>query len=209
MSASKRRGRREAVGTFVPTDKNEMVKAKASVFIDYRNYHYYLEKHAWEIDWERFKKFLHRIFDVIEIYFYEGMASKAVFFHLHRRDSIQDFIDMKEEKKEYFNSLRQQGFKVRKKLIGRIYDERTKEYKLKCNFDVELTIDAIGTLDNYEVCVLCSGDGDFIKLIRYLKGKRKRVIVMAGEDRLSRGSKKAANQVIYLKNIKRDIEDTS
>lgn len=184
-------------------------KSKASVFIDYRNYYYYLEKHAWEIDWERFKKFLHRIFDVIEIYFYEGVLSKAVFFDLHPGASIQDFIYMKEKKKDYFNSLRQEGFKVRKKLIGRIYNARKKQYKHKCNFDVELTIDAINTLDNYEVCVLCSGDGDFIKLIKYLKGKRKRVIVIAGEDRFSMGSEKAANQVIYLKNIKRDIEDTS
>lgn len=179
------------------------------MFIDYRNYHYYLEKHAWEIDWERFKTFLDEMCDVVEVYYYDGVPSKAVFFDLHRWASMKDFIDMKEEKKSYFNSLRQEGFKVRKKIIGRIYNAREKQYKYKCNFDVELTIDAIDTLDNYEVCVLCSGDGDFIKLIKYLKGKRKRVIVIAGEDRLSMGSEKAANQVIYLKNIKRDIEDTS
>jgi len=179
------------------------------VFIDYRNYHYYLEKHAWEIDWERFKTFLDEMYDVVEVYYYDGMPSKAAFFDLHRWASMKDFIDMKEEKKSYFNSLRQKGFKVRRKLIGRIYDTRMRRYKHKCNFDVELTIDAIDSLDNYEVCVLCSGDGDFIKLIRYLKGKRKRVIVIAGKDRLSSGSEKAANQVIYLKNIKRDIEDTS
>lgn len=180
-------------------------KPKASVFVDYRNYYYYLDKHAWEIDWKRFKKFLEKMFDIVGIYYYEGIASKAVFFHLHRRASIQDFIYMKEEKKEHFNSLRQQGFKVRKKLIGRIYDKRKRKYKLKCNFDVELTIDALDALDNYEVCVLCSGDGDFIKLIKYLKGKHKKVIVMAGKDRLSSGSVKAASQVIYLRDIKSDV----
>jgi len=181
-------------------------KSKASVFIDYRNYHYYLKKHAWEIDWERFKTFLDEMCDVVEVYYYDGMPSKAMFFDLHRGACMKNFSDMKKEKWNYFNSLWQKGFKIRSKLIGRIYDTRMRQYKYKCNFDVELTIDAIDNLDDYEVCMLCSGDGDFIKLIRYLKGKEKRVIVIAGEDRLSRGSEKAANQVIYLKNIKRDIE---
>ena len=184
-------------------------KSKASVFVDYRNYHYYLDKHAWKIDWERFRKVLDKMFDIAEIYYYEGVPSKAVFFDLRPWASMEDFIDMKEEKKNHFDSLRQKGFKVRKKLIGRIYDTKRKEYKHKCNFDVELTIDAIESLDNYEVCVLCSGDGDFIKLIRYLKGKRKRVMVIAGEDRLSKGSEKAANEVVYLKDIKSDIENTT
>ncbi len=101
--------------------------------------------------------------------------------------------------------MRNKGFRVRQKLVNRIYDSEEKRFKHKCNFDVELTIDAIDSLDNYEVCVLCSGDGDFIKLIRYLKGKHKKVTVIAGKDRLSEGVKKAANQVIYLKDIKSDI----
>ena len=76
-------------------------KAKASVFIDYGNYHYYLKKHAWEINWERFKIFLNAKYDIVEIYYYEGVLSKAAYFDLHPRDSLKDFIYMREAKKNY------------------------------------------------------------------------------------------------------------
>lgn len=180
-------------------------KAKANVFIDYGNYHYYLKKHTWEIDWERFKIFLNAMYDVVEIYYYEGVLSKAGYFDLHPRNSLEDFICMRETKKNYFKFLRNKGFRVRQKLVNRVYDSEEKRFKHKCNFDVEITIDTIDSLNNYEVCVLCSGDGDFIKLIRYLKGKYKKVVVIAGKDRLSKGAEKAANQVIYLKDIESDV----
>jgi len=180
-------------------------KCRASVFIDYRNCHYYLEKNGWEIDWEKFKTLLEEMYDVVEIYYYDGVPSKAVFFDLNLGNSLEDFGEMKKTKRVYFSSLQSLGFTVRKKLVSRVYDTKKRRYKHKCNFDVELAIDAIDTLDRYEVCVLCSGDGDFTKLIKYLKGKHKKVVIMAGKDRLSRGSRNAANQVIHLREVKFDI----
>lgn len=183
-------------------------KSKASIFIDYRNYHYYLEKHAWEIDWERFGALLNEMYDVVAIYYYDGVPSKAVFFDQYPEESLEDFSCMKQAKKDHLNSLRENGFIVRKKLVSRVYDAKTKRYKHKCNFDVELTIDATDGLDNYEVCVLCSGDGDFTRLIRYLKSKRKEVTVIAGKDRLSKSAEKAASRVIHLEDIKPGIMKT-
>lgn len=183
-------------------------KSKASIFIDYRNYHYYLEKHAWEIDWERFRALLNEMYDVVAIYYYDGVPSKAVFFDQYPEESLEDFSRMKQAKKDHLNSLRENGFIVRKKLVSRVYDAKTKRYKHKCNFDVELTIDATDGLDNYEVCVLCSGDGDFTRLIRYLKSKRKEVTVIAGKDRLSKSAEKTASRVIHLEDIKPGIMKT-
>lgn len=180
-------------------------KLKASVFVDYRNYHYYLEKHSWEVDWERLRDFLSEKYDLVEMYYYDGIPSKAVFFDRSPSASLQDFIDMKQEKKVHFQSLQQKGFMVRKKLVSRVYDTRTHRYKHKCNFDVELAIDAIDSLDRYEVCVLCSGDGDFARLIKYLKGKHKKVVVVAGKDRLGKIAAKAASEVMYLRDIRKDI----
>jgi uncharacterized LabA/DUF88 family protein len=70
---------------------------------------------------------------------------------------------------------------------------------------VELTIDAIDTLNKYDQCIVGSGDGDFIKLAKYLKGKHKIVLIMAGRDRVSDELLKAAHQVIYLRNLKSKI----
>ncbi|MBW2000875.1 MAG: NYN domain-containing protein [Deltaproteobacteria bacterium] len=35
-----------------------------------------------------------------------------------------------------------------------------------------MTIDALEGLHDYEAFVLVSGDGDFVKLVKYLKGKK-------------------------------------
>ena len=68
-----------------------------------------------------------------------------------------------------------------------------------------MTIDALNNSDDYDVFVLFSGDGDFIKLIKYLKGKKKKTVVIAPSNRLSWNLEKAANQVIYLEDLRNQI----
>lgn len=50
----------------------------------------------------------------------------------------------------------------------------------KCNFDVEICVDAIKTADRYNTFCLFSGDADFVHLARFLKGKGKKVILVKG-----------------------------
>ncbi len=51
----------------------------------------------------------------------------------------------------------------------------------KCNFDVEIAVDAIRLADNYKTLCLFSGDADFLRLIKYLKqGKQKKIILIKG-----------------------------
>lgn len=81
------------------------------------------------------------------------------------------------------------GFNVRTKEVKMIpnYDE-TGRYigKLpKCNFDVEITMDAITKIEKYDTIMLFSGDSDFGKLLRYLKSKKKRVIVVSTRNCMS------------------------
>ena len=73
-------------------------------------------------------------------------------------------------------------------------------------FDVEMTIFAIDKLPEYQELVLCSGDGDFVKLLKYVKGKYKKAIVMAHKDRLHWQVQEAANRVIFFEDIRKDIE---
>ena len=49
----------------------------------------------------------------------------------------------------------------------------------KADWDVGIVIDAIRTAPGVDVVILCSGDGDFIPLVEYLKNQGKRVEVMA------------------------------
>jgi uncharacterized LabA/DUF88 family protein len=52
----------------------------------------------------------------------------------------------------------------------------------KCNFDVEICVDAIRLVDTYDTICLLSSDADFAALIRYLKSKhyKKKIILIKG-----------------------------
>ncbi|MBW2035193.1 MAG: NYN domain-containing protein [Deltaproteobacteria bacterium] len=182
-----------------------MKKLKACVCIDASNIHYYLVKAGWRVDWRKFKLFCEKLYESPMIFYYEGVPSKSQYFDVHSGHSLRDFIEAKKNKLNYFKFLRSLSFKVRHKPVGRIYDNTAGEFKHKCNFDVELTIDVLDGIERYDVFVLLSGDGDFVKLIKYLKGKKKKTVVIAPSERLSDNLEEAANQVIYLEDIEEEI----
>ena len=49
----------------------------------------------------------------------------------------------------------------------------------KSNFDVEISIDAIRLLDDYDTFCLLSGDSDFARLAEFLKRRGRKIIVIA------------------------------
>ncbi len=179
---------------------------KAIICIDFSNYHYYLNKKKWRIDWKQFVGFFSSFYAIEGVFYYEGIPSKAVYFDLNKGKTVQDFITATKAKEGFHKSLKRVGIKVCTKSVGRVYDNTEGCYKHKCNFDVELTIDAIENLAKVDTFILCSGDGDFTKLVKYVKGRFKKAIVVAPSDRLSGTLENAANQVIYLEDIRDEIE---
>lgn len=53
-------------------------------------------------------------------------------------------------------------------------------YLPKCNFDVEICVDAIRLMNKYDTFCIFSGDADFVSLIKFLKKNRKKVILIKG-----------------------------
>jgi uncharacterized LabA/DUF88 family protein len=119
--------------------------------------------------------------------------------------SLRGSVQAKKKKLNYCKLLRKFGYKVRNKPVGRVYDNTSGQFKHKCNFDVELTIDALDNIGNYDFFVLVSGDGDFVKLVRYLKGRKKKTIIIAPGERLSWNLEQAANMVTYIDDLKKEI----
>lgn len=50
----------------------------------------------------------------------------------------------------------------------------------KCNFDVEISVDAIRLAGTYDTICLLSSDADFVSLLRYVKSKGKKTILIKG-----------------------------
>ncbi len=53
-------------------------------------------------------------------------------------------------------------------------------YLPKCNFDVEICVDAIRLMSKYDTFCLYSSDADFVSLIKFLHNNKKKVILIKG-----------------------------
>lgn len=74
----------------------------------------------------------------------------------------------------------------------------------KCNFDVEICVDAIRLIDSYDTLVLFSSDADFVALSRYLRNCKKKVILIKGGN-ITQELRKNCDLVVSAQNIKKHI----
>lgn len=74
-------------------------------------------------------------------------------------------------------------------------------YIPKCNFDVEICVDAIRLLDQYDTFCIFSSDADFARLIEYLRKKNKKVILIKSGF-VQHNLKRAVDLVISAQDIK-------
>ncbi len=78
------------------------------------------------------------------------------------------------EEKAFFEALTKLGIETKVRDLQEFYGGAK-----KADWDVGIVIDAIRTAPGVDVVVLCSGDGDFIPLVEYLKNQGKRVEIIA------------------------------
>ena len=91
-------------------------------------------------------------------------------------------------KHKFFTFLKKGlGFVVRKKELKRIsiVNEHGEAVEEKGNMDVEMTIDALHYLDQYETAVFFTGDSDFLALVAYLRRGGKRVYIFSSKNNVS------------------------
>ena len=178
---------------------------KSLILIDDANFYYGFTDKDWELDYEKFYNWLKKNFEPIAIYFFGGIISKKTFFDRHPTHTLTGFIKYKDKREAFFRMLKKVGYIVRTKPVASVFDSTRGEYKRKCNFDVEITIIALDKLAEYQELVLCSGDGDFVKLLKYVKGKFKKTTVIGHKDRQNWELERTANRSISLESIKEEV----
>jgi uncharacterized LabA/DUF88 family protein len=97
------------------------------------------------------------------------------------------------EEKPFFDALTKLGIETRVRDLQEFYGGAK-----KADWDVGIVIDAIRTAASLDVIILCSGDGDFIPLVDYLKNQGKRVEVVAFGRTTSSKLKEVADEFIDL-----------
>jgi len=101
------------------------------------------------------------------------------------------------EEKPFFEALTKLGIETRVRDLQEFYGGAK-----KADWDVGIVIDAIRTASSVDVIVLCSGDGDFIPLVEYLKNRGKRMEVIAFGKTTSSKLKEVADEFIDLRSGK-------
>lgn len=75
------------------------------------------------------------------------------------------------------------------------------------NCDVDLTMDVLLEIKNYQKAIVLSGDGDFLPLFKYLQKNKRKVIVIASPKRTAREIKALVkNDFINFGNLRYFLE---
>ena len=97
------------------------------------------------------------------------------------------------EEKPFFDALIKEGIETRVKDLQEFYGGAK-----KADWDVGMAIDAVRTADMVDAVVIVSGDGDFLPLLDYLKGRGRRVEVVAFGRTASLKMKESADDFLDI-----------
>ena len=133
---------------------------RAAVFIDGANL-FFTQRHlGWQIDFSRLMAF-----------FMSGYASVQANYYVPASEPVS------EENAAFTRVLIAHGYRITSKPVKKIVNKETGVIVMKGNLDVELVVDALSAVEEYDTFILFSGDSDFLPLLRALKEKGKEVRV--------------------------------
>lgn len=151
--------------------KTIIFRGKTAAFIDWANVHGWKKSLKSEVNILTLYKYLKSYKEIEEIYFYFGK-------------------DNNPKSKEFLNQAEEIGYKIITKAVKYILIEnleKEKIYRRKCDFDMEVCIDAHKKItQGFESFIFFTGDGDFEPLYKLLIALNKQVIVVYTKGHLGR-----------------------
>lgn len=171
---------------------------KLSVFIDASNLWQAQKAKGLFFDYEKLKFFLKKNFnaDHITIFYYTAYPAKGT------RD-----YDTAGKHAFYTYLKKGLGFIVQKKELKRItvHSNEGDSIVEKGNMDVEMTIDVIHTMKEYDIAVMFTGDSDFLALINYIRRANKKVYIFSSKNNISEELRTGADGYTDVLTIQEDI----
>jgi uncharacterized LabA/DUF88 family protein len=142
---------------------------RIAIFIDGSNFFYMQTKDLGQfLDPKKLLDYLTRFGEIRDAYYYTGE---------------DDTHDAKQQ--GYLDALAYMGYSLVTKRIKTIFDPQTGTTKRKANLDIEIVLDMFNTIDNYDMAILVSGDGDFERALQLLKSRGKQFKVLATDNFLA------------------------
>ncbi|MBU3964940.1 NYN domain-containing protein [Patescibacteria group bacterium] len=188
---------------------------KIYTFVDFGNVDYWFEYDTRDfddndlpagqkliVDLEKLSNFLKLFSDHKRFYFGLDLKNRKSFHLSIKAKSLFDKANTKpiQRIKHYLKDL-----ELKSNTRSICEDVRGKYiYIPKCNFDVEICIDAIRSLEKYDTFCLLSSDADFAALAEFLKRRGKKFILISA-GYVSHWLKDKADLNINAQRIKREI----
>ncbi|MCK5017771.1 MAG: NYN domain-containing protein, partial [Candidatus Peribacteraceae bacterium] len=209
----------------------KLLTGSVSIYIDVANVRPWSEKLKWHIDYKRLKQFLDSFGNVTDIKYYNGhfeedsnslndinkiremgytVRTKPIKIMRQSIDATSIPISSDVLLSQFIRRALLRGYR------GEVIEYLNKEFlsmnqlgrffieDRKCNFDVEISVDAIKMIKHYDTFCIFSGDADFVYLNNFLRKKGKKVIIIKGGFITSK-LRKSANLVINAQKIKKHI----
>ena len=164
---------------------------RVAVFVDGANF-FYMQKNDlnWFVDTKKLLKYCERFGTIVDAYYYVGKDSPP-----------------EANQQAYLNALTYIGYALVTKPIKTIYDAAAGKSIQKANLDIEIVLDMFNTLENYDIAVLVSGDGDFDRVLKLLRARGKRFKVIASPHFVASELREVAGMhLIDMEAIRAEIE---
>ena len=103
-------------------------------------------------------------------------------------------IDSGKDNSNFLRMLKANGYMTK---VRHMKYDKNKGRPFATNWDVGMTIDVLNNIDEFDMLVLVSGDGDFLNLVEDVQRKGKKVRVIMFPTSLS-AKLKGANEIFHL-----------
>ncbi len=134
---------------------------RIAIFIDGENIHYSAKHMNMRLDYIKMCKALAGDRRLIRATFYTAISNQS------------------EGKIDFINFLRLNGFRVVTKELRSFTEAETQQRFFRGNLDLDIAIDIYEMLPGLDTVILCSGDGDFVRLVESIGRHGKHVEVCA------------------------------
>ena len=106
---------------------------------------------------------------------------------------------------DFLESLKRRGYVLITKPIKEIVNKDITEKIRKANFDVEITMDVMDLMGEFDTLILFSGDSDFDCLVQRVRNRGKKVFVFSTQYHISRELIYSCNRYIDIREYKKDL----
>lgn len=183
---------------------------KTLAFVDASNLFYGGEKSlGWKIDYQKLLDYLKSKYNVNRVLYFGGVEIYKFTFDYLQNETVPiielenylvNFIEkdggkLSEamllllhrhlQRVRFYLKLQKFGYELHLKPV-KLYEQEDGSTKRKANCDVDMTFHLMKEKDNFDRVIILSGDGDFLPVLKYLKGQGKEIVILARGPRAAR-----------------------